>query len=117
MGTQKQSVVDYLLGEQPIVEACSAIADTFAGRVRVEWDATAPVTPSNCLFSLTTQAGWAGSGLSGVVHQSEWAEEARPIGQGAAVSVLAGTARAGDHHCGGKPDRAQSLRCIPGRFL
>src|SRR5271157_3129633 len=45
MGTQKQSIVDHLLGEQPIVEAWSAIADTFAGRVHVEWDATAPVTP------------------------------------------------------------------------
>jgi hypothetical protein len=28
-----------------MVEARSAIADTFAGRVHVEWDATAPVTP------------------------------------------------------------------------
>jgi hypothetical protein len=28
-----------------MVEALSAIADTFAGRVHVEWDATAPVTP------------------------------------------------------------------------
>src|SRR5271166_4230826 len=45
MGTRKQSIVDHLLGEQPIVEAWSAIADTFAGRVHVEWDATAPVTP------------------------------------------------------------------------
>ena len=32
-------------GEQPEVEPWSAIADTFAGRVHVEWDATAPVTP------------------------------------------------------------------------
>ena len=45
MGTQKQSIVDHLLGEQPMVEACSAIADTFAGRVHVEWNETAPVTP------------------------------------------------------------------------
>ena len=28
-----------------MVEARSAIADTFAGRVHVEWDAVAPVTP------------------------------------------------------------------------
>src|ERR1700675_38016 len=32
-------------GEQPAVEAWSAVADTYAGRVHVEWDATAPVTP------------------------------------------------------------------------
>ena len=45
MGTQKPGIVDHLLGEQPTVESCSAVADTFAGRVHVEWDATAPVTP------------------------------------------------------------------------
>ena len=28
-----------------MVEVCSAIADTVAGRVHVEWDAAAPVTP------------------------------------------------------------------------
>src|SRR5205823_6072464 len=32
-------------GEQPEVEAWAAVADTYAGRVHVEWDATAPVTP------------------------------------------------------------------------
>jgi len=32
-------------GEQPQVEPWSAIADTFAGRVHVEWDSKAPVTP------------------------------------------------------------------------
>lgn len=32
-------------GEQPIVEAHSAIADTFAGRVHIEWDGSVPVTP------------------------------------------------------------------------
>jgi hypothetical protein len=31
-------------GEQPPVEEWSAIADTFGGRVHVEWDAAAPVT-------------------------------------------------------------------------
>jgi hypothetical protein len=31
------------LGEQPSVDVLSAIADTFAGRVHVEWDATAAV--------------------------------------------------------------------------
>ena len=45
METQKQSIVVHPQGEQPTVEVRSAIADTFAGRVHVEWDATAPVTP------------------------------------------------------------------------
>ena len=45
METQKQAILAHPRGEQPMVEARSAIADTFAGRVHVEWDATAPVTP------------------------------------------------------------------------
>jgi hypothetical protein len=43
--TQNQSLVAHLQGEQPTVEVRSAIADTFAGRTHVEWDATASVTP------------------------------------------------------------------------
>src|SRR6202049_2242766 len=45
MGTETTSLVVHPEGEQPEVEAWSAIADTYAGRVHVEWDATAPVTP------------------------------------------------------------------------
>jgi hypothetical protein len=45
MQTQNQSLVAHLQGEQPTVEVRSAIADTFAGRIHVEWDASAPVTP------------------------------------------------------------------------
>jgi hypothetical protein len=45
METQKQGIVVRPQGEQPTVEVRSAMADTFAGRVHVEWDATAPVTP------------------------------------------------------------------------
>jgi Transposase DDE domain group 1 len=45
MEAQKQSILAHPAGEQPMVEAWSAIADTFAGRVHVEWDETAPVTP------------------------------------------------------------------------
>jgi hypothetical protein len=45
METQNQAIIVHPLGEQPMVEARSAIADTFAGRVHVEWDTTAPVTP------------------------------------------------------------------------
>ena len=36
------------MGDQPLVEWMSAapvVADTFAGRVHVEWDNSAPVTP------------------------------------------------------------------------
>jgi hypothetical protein len=45
METQEQDVVAHPLGEQPMAEGRSAIADTFAGRVHIEWDTTAPVTP------------------------------------------------------------------------
>src|SRR5262249_37439497 len=37
--------VAHPLGEQPEVEEWSTVADTFAGRVHIEWDTTAPVTP------------------------------------------------------------------------
>jgi hypothetical protein len=45
METPKQSIVAHPAGEQPTVEVQSAIADTFAGRIHIEWDTTAPVTP------------------------------------------------------------------------
>src|SRR5947209_13361604 len=45
MGTETTSLVVHPEGEQPEVEAWAAVADTYAGRVHVEWDATAPVTP------------------------------------------------------------------------
>ena len=45
MEPQNHIIVAHPQGEQPQVEVRSAIADTFAGRVHVEWDATAPVTP------------------------------------------------------------------------
>src|SRR5271165_6602230 len=45
MEPQNHAIVAHPQGEQPTVEARSAIADTFAGRIHVEWDATAPVTP------------------------------------------------------------------------
>jgi hypothetical protein len=45
METQEQGIVVHPQGEQPTVEVRSAIADSFAGRVHVEWDASAPVTP------------------------------------------------------------------------
>jgi hypothetical protein len=45
MGTQERALITHLAGEQPAVELHAAIADTFAGRIHVEWDTTAPVTP------------------------------------------------------------------------
>src|ERR1700761_296971 len=45
MGMPRQSIVAHPLGEQPMVEAGAATVDTFAGRIHIEWDATAPVTP------------------------------------------------------------------------
>jgi hypothetical protein len=45
MEPQNHTIVAHPQGEQPTVEVHSAIADTFAGRVHVEWDTTAPVTP------------------------------------------------------------------------
>ncbi len=45
MKTQERDIIAHLLGEQPMVEVHAAIADTFAGRIHIEWDATAPVTP------------------------------------------------------------------------
>ena len=45
MALQIQGSVSHPAGEQPSVEEWSATADPFAGRVHVEWDATAPVTP------------------------------------------------------------------------
>jgi hypothetical protein len=45
MSTEQQGLVVHPAGEQPRVEPWSAIADTFAGRIHVEWDAEAPVTP------------------------------------------------------------------------
>ena len=45
MSTETRELTAHPAGEQPEVEPWSAIADTFAGRVHVEWDAAAPVTP------------------------------------------------------------------------
>src|SRR6202453_625214 len=45
MSTEQRDLVVHPPGEQPEVDPWSAIADTFAGRVHVEWDSAAPVTP------------------------------------------------------------------------
>src|SRR5271157_888954 len=45
MSTEMRELAAHPTGEQPEVAPWSAVADTFAGRVHVEWDAAAPVTP------------------------------------------------------------------------
>ena len=45
MGTDLNERIAHPRGEQPEAEEWSAVADTFAGRVHIEWDTTAPVTP------------------------------------------------------------------------
>src|SRR6201986_507885 len=45
MGTETTGLEVHPKGEQPEIEVWSAVADTYGGRVHVEWDATAPVTP------------------------------------------------------------------------
>src|ERR1700756_1525435 len=45
MGADLSEWTAHPLGEQPEVEEWSAVAETFAGRVHIEWDPTAPVTP------------------------------------------------------------------------
>ena len=45
MGTDLSERIAHPAGEQPEVEEWSAVADTFGGRVHIEWDTTAPVTP------------------------------------------------------------------------
>jgi hypothetical protein len=45
MGTDLSEWMAHPVGEQPEVEEWSAVADTFAGRIHIEWDTTAPVTP------------------------------------------------------------------------
>ena len=60
MEAQEQGILAHPQGDQPMVEDGSARADTFAGRVHIEWDATAPVTPFGQLpffIDLLKQAG------------------------------------------------------------
>jgi len=45
MSTEQRNAVAHPGGEQPEVDAWSATAETFAGRVHVEWDSAAPITP------------------------------------------------------------------------
>lgn len=54
MGTDLSEWVPHPAGEQAEVEQWSAVAGTFAGRVHIEWDPTAPVTPLAASSFLST---------------------------------------------------------------
>src|SRR5215831_5050140 len=48
MGTNRRMIRSLPMGDQPVVELALAgpvVADTFGGRIHVEWDDSAPVTP------------------------------------------------------------------------
>ncbi|MBV8092418.1 MAG: hypothetical protein JO110_04130 [Acetobacteraceae bacterium] len=45
MTTDVAQLRAHLSGEQPEIEEWSAVAETFGGRVHVEWDSAEPVTP------------------------------------------------------------------------
>jgi len=45
MEANSTDLIPHPAGELPPVEELSATADTFGGRVQVEWDPAAPVTP------------------------------------------------------------------------
>jgi Transposase DDE domain group 1 len=45
MQTNTTELTAHPAGEQPLIEDVFATADTFGGRVQVEWDSTSPVTP------------------------------------------------------------------------
>jgi hypothetical protein len=104
MGTEMTSLVVHPEGGQPEVEAWSAVADTYAGRVHVEWDATAPVTPFGqlpCFIEYLRQGGfvrWLGSGLPLVAEQPECPAQA-PSSWHRAVVCSGGSSALRPHHC------------------
>src|SRR4051794_5383397 len=89
-------------GEQSEIEEWSAIADTFGGRVHVEWGAAEPVTPLGQLpffVEYLKQGGLfdGGGGLPAVVHQSECAAQARRARHAAAVGSRRSSALCAHH--------------------
>jgi hypothetical protein len=86
MGINRGNLPGLPLGEQPEVERASAglvVADDFAGRIHVEWDGSAAVTPLGQLpfFIEFTQAGRAvrrlRRRLPTALREPECAEQAR----------------------------------------
>src|SRR5215470_6653588 len=60
MGTNRETLPGLPLGEQPAVEkgaVAPIVADTFAGRIHVEWDGSATVTPLGQLPFACLMAG------------------------------------------------------------
>src|SRR6187200_2070650 len=78
-------------GEQSEIEEWSAVADTYGGRVHVEWDATAPVTPLGQLpffIEYLKQGGLFDGWVANcplLLSQSECLAQARSAWHGAAV--------------------------------
>ncbi len=65
MSTEPRGLAVHHPGEQPEVAVALAISDTFAGRIHVEWDAAAPMTPFgqlpffiDCLKQAGLFEGW-----------------------------------------------------------
>ena len=84
------------MGELPAVvgrvSTGRVVADTFAGRVHVEWDSSAPVTPLGQLpffIEYLKQGGLFDGmvGLSAALHEPECAEKARCPRHGVAVGA------------------------------
>ena len=81
-------------GEQPSVEEFSATAETFAGRVHVEWDPRGQVTPLGQLpfFIEYLEAGRTvrrlGGGLSVDVQQPERPVQTRSAGHSVTVCAV-----------------------------
>ena len=78
-------------GEQPLVEKCAVtpiVADTFAGRIHVEWDGSAAVTPLGQLpffIEYLKQGGLFDGWVAGCPMHSERAKQARRSWDGASV--------------------------------
>src|SRR5499426_2383874 len=93
MGTDLSEWVAHPLGEQPEVEGSTvAVADTFAGRVHIEWDTATPVTPLGQLpffIEYLKQGGLFDGWVADcpVVHQPERAAQTRRAGHPAAIGA------------------------------
>jgi hypothetical protein len=99
-------------GEQPPVEEWSAIADTFGGRVHVEWDAAAPVTPLGQLpfFIEYLKQG----GLCPLSFSSPNAPRKRDVLGTLLLSVLAGHQRCAHHGAALRPGESALARHAQG---
>jgi hypothetical protein len=65
MGTNRKTHLTLPMGEQSMVATVLAgpvVADTFAGRIHVEWDNSAAVTPLGQLRSSSLKQGGLGDG-------------------------------------------------------